>query len=386
MKKISQLPLRVLLSVCGLSVVSYGVICNEQESTLSLEIVVDENEEKEVVAVGTASVGNSAVTGKACVVISKKQLKKISKGDIVIASALQSSWYPSLSQIAGIITEKGDEESNALLLGKKFNIPVIVGASGALKKIIDDQIITLDPIAKNIYHVSYSETSYRGSDDIMQLHEDPDKLNLDKLINNNKKYKLHRELYNHDVIISHGLLPKQNVKQKTSKDAYISDFKQFKEYVFQMKFDLYKASWLPDAAFRLVAERRGCNSFATDCVEFARLLFKNSDRYIVDLMWDVANNLEDFDVIMEECNKNPGDLNKVAEVCHGVNVNSVTLPTGVDKQILITKPNQYIGIEKRFSNKNDQEKFKKERDTQTLKGLYIRFMVEIKKIHQSRSQ
>src|SRR5437016_2162493 len=64
----------------------------------------DDVNEYEIIVEGNASYGNKPVTGKACVVMNSKQLKKkkIGKGDIVITPAIHSTWYPELMSAGAI--------------------------------------------------------------------------------------------------------------------------------------------------------------------------------------------------------------------------------------------------------------------------------------------
>jgi len=110
-----------------------------------------ESNHKKIVGGSFGAGGN--VTGRAIVVTGHQQLSKISQGDIVVASTTHSSWNDALRLSGGIITEKGGSGSHAALLGQKLGIPVIVGATGATKKIIDGSLIALDCIQNTVYEV-----------------------------------------------------------------------------------------------------------------------------------------------------------------------------------------------------------------------------------------
>jgi phosphohistidine swiveling domain-containing protein len=121
-------------------------------SSLSIPSLMGmESDHKKIVG-GSFGVGGN-VTGRAIVVTGHKQLSKISQGDIVVASTTHSSWNDALKLSGGIITEKGGSGSHAALLGKKLGIPVIVGATGATKKIVDGSLIALDCIQSMVYEV-----------------------------------------------------------------------------------------------------------------------------------------------------------------------------------------------------------------------------------------
>ena len=114
-------------------------------------LVAMEPEQKKIVVVGGFGVGNSIVTGRTAIVTKHKQLGKVCNGDILIAPTINHTWDLGLILPAGIITEKGGSHNHALSLGEKLGIPVIVGATGATKKIDDGSFITLDYSQKAVY-------------------------------------------------------------------------------------------------------------------------------------------------------------------------------------------------------------------------------------------
>ena len=109
-----------------------------------------ESNYNKIVVVGDFGVGGS-VTGKACIIVERKQIDKVCKGNIVVAYTTHSSWDKALRSSSGIITETGGDSSHAVLLGKRLGIPVIVGATGATKKIVHGSLITLDCSKKAVY-------------------------------------------------------------------------------------------------------------------------------------------------------------------------------------------------------------------------------------------
>ena len=126
----------------------------EENVQSALDDPINEDQEN-ILVQGRSSFGSKSVTGRACIVTTRKQLNKVRSGDIVIAPAINSLWYAGLHVAGGIITEKTDGSGHAIALGKKLGIPVIAGATDATKQIVDGQTITCDPITRNIYHVAY---------------------------------------------------------------------------------------------------------------------------------------------------------------------------------------------------------------------------------------
>ncbi len=90
------------------------------------------------------SIGQQATSGKACVISSAKEIKKVKKGDIVVTKMTDPDWVPIMKRAAGIITESGGRTCHAAIVSRELGIPAIVGAQGALKKIKHGQMVTMD--------------------------------------------------------------------------------------------------------------------------------------------------------------------------------------------------------------------------------------------------
>src|SRR5438477_10359096 len=102
-KKTSKIAITLFLFVVSILTIDI------QPVSENMVLPQDDQNEYEIIVEGNASYGNKPVTGKACVVMNSKQLKKkrIGKGDIVIAPAIHSNWYPDLMSASAIIIEKG---------------------------------------------------------------------------------------------------------------------------------------------------------------------------------------------------------------------------------------------------------------------------------------
>ena len=55
------------------------------------------------------------------------------------------------SQASGIIAEEGGFTSSAAIIGINCGIPVVVGANGAMDKLEDGDVVTLDVEAGAVY-------------------------------------------------------------------------------------------------------------------------------------------------------------------------------------------------------------------------------------------
>jgi len=382
-KKMSQAwSLIIVLCVYGLSVASDVIYPENENVQLSREVVLEENEEKEIIVVGNASTGNASVTGKACVVTSKKQLKKVHKGDIVVAPAIHSSWYPVLGQAAGIITEKGDGSSHALLLGKKLGIPVVVGASGATKNIIDGQTITLDPITRNIYHVAYPDPKEVHFDVLTMPQKDDDYQSLhDKLENLGKPRPLKPATGAHDHFLysaeDKNKVTTNNIQEyktkRITKDVYSSHFERFKKFVLGEKSQFeWTKKWFGMKAVEAGARSIGkCDKLAVECISVGEEFFDSAEKYFVEVLRNNGQSayyIQYIDSLLEECSKKPGNLNYVAWASHRGLVEA-TAPEAKDikKEDLIEHPKKYKEIEHRVD--------KTEQHAHIAAGLFVRYWI-----------
>jgi pyruvate,water dikinase len=90
------------------------------------------------------SVGQAAAKGRARVIHSPREIEKVKKGDIIVTKMTDPDWVPVMKKAAGIITESGGRTCHAAIVSRELGIPAIVGAAGVLKKIKQDQKVTMD--------------------------------------------------------------------------------------------------------------------------------------------------------------------------------------------------------------------------------------------------
>jgi pyruvate kinase len=78
-------------------------------------------------------------------------LKRVSEGDILVTYATDKDLMPAVERAAAIITEEGGLTSHAAVVGVTLGKPVIVGAEGAVEKVEDGLLITVDPQRGLVY-------------------------------------------------------------------------------------------------------------------------------------------------------------------------------------------------------------------------------------------
>ncbi len=351
----------------------------EDQDTSAVYQELSNQEEQVIIATGSASYGTSEIIGKACVVTSRKQLRKVCKGDIVIAPAINSFWYSGLASVSAIITEKPD--NNAIAFGKKMNIPVIVGATGATKKIVDGQVIICDPVTNNIYHVADPRPS-RINFDMLTMPEKSDTHIITPESSSGPSTHLSRmTVETGTCVIKPGenknrLIVQSTKKQKlkpVTKDIYRSLFPRFKKFVLgemsQFKQARKYGMWLVEKGARYWDR---CDDFAVECICVGEELFSKPDNYVVAILQrngESDERIEDINEIMNECSTKPGDLNNVAYKAHKKLVES-TVAADVKKEDLIEHPREYRKLV-------DAHKIDKEKQEEIMaEGLFVRFWMK----------
>jgi phosphohistidine swiveling domain-containing protein len=377
MKKIKQV---MVFSCIFLALAMASQI--QQETLVSGE--VNDYSEYPVISEGSASYGSAAIIGKACVVTKSKQLDRICKGDIVVTSAIHSTWYPQLRDAAAIITEKGDGSSNAIALGKKLGIPVIVGASEIMKHIIDGHIIVCDPVTRNVYHVACPGPQETHFDTLYMPQKEQGFQTLhDKLGKSGTTRPARPSTGNHDhfapVIVDKNVMMSQDIQEykakRITKDVYLSHFNRFKKFVLgERKQFKWTRDWLGmgavEAGARTIAK---CDDFSVECICIGEPFYDSSDEHFMKVLNDVGQSeryIQYIDELIDECSKKPGDLNWVARVSHQEHIKSIEIPVDVKKENLIKYPKEYKKIENKV-NKIDRESL-------IAAGLFARYWVHEK--------
>ncbi len=98
----------------------------------------------DVVLRGTG-LGGRAATGRAVLVHSATEAQeRFRTGDILILDRSDDDLRPYMERAAAIVTEEPGQTCKAALIGLGLGIPVIVGATGAMQRLINGEIVTID--------------------------------------------------------------------------------------------------------------------------------------------------------------------------------------------------------------------------------------------------
>ncbi|NGX62880.1 MAG: Phosphoenolpyruvate synthase [Candidatus Anoxychlamydiales bacterium] len=89
------------------------------------------------------AIGEKAVSGKAQIIKSIKDINRFEEGSILVTKTTSPDWVPIMKKAKGIITDLGGRTSHAAIVSRELNVAAIVGTINATTKIKDGQEITL---------------------------------------------------------------------------------------------------------------------------------------------------------------------------------------------------------------------------------------------------
>lgn len=97
-------------------------------------------------------IGQCSVTGKVCIAHSIKDVKnKFQPGDILVVMGVDEETAVYAAKASAIIAEEGGLTSNAAIVGISVGIPVVIGVDGAVERLVDGSLVTVDGARGLIY-------------------------------------------------------------------------------------------------------------------------------------------------------------------------------------------------------------------------------------------
>ena len=108
------------------------------------------NIKKQILLTGDPASPGMAV-GPAKLLSSPKQISKILPGDVLVAEQTNPDFVPAMKKAVAIITERGGRTSHAAIVSRELGIPAVVGADNAMKKLKDNDIVTVNGSAGLVY-------------------------------------------------------------------------------------------------------------------------------------------------------------------------------------------------------------------------------------------
>jgi pyruvate,water dikinase len=83
-------------------------------------------------------------TGITRLILSETDIVNIKPGDVLVGITTYSSWTPVFPLLKGIVLDRGASLSHAAIVGREYNIPVVVQTGEATSQLKDGQGIKVD--------------------------------------------------------------------------------------------------------------------------------------------------------------------------------------------------------------------------------------------------
>lgn len=96
-----------------------------------------------VVVRGLAAAPGVAV-GRARVLRSVEEGRRLADGEILVAPMTNPDWVPTIRRAAGLVTDGGGMTCHAAIVSRELRVPAVVGARTATTALRDGELITLD--------------------------------------------------------------------------------------------------------------------------------------------------------------------------------------------------------------------------------------------------
>jgi pyruvate,water dikinase len=86
-------------------------------------------------------------TGRACVINCECELSRVAPGDVLVTRVAGPALSHILTQVAGVVTERGGSTSHMASLARERGIPMVLGVLNATERIPDGSTVAVDGVA-----------------------------------------------------------------------------------------------------------------------------------------------------------------------------------------------------------------------------------------------
>ena len=95
--------------------------------------------------VNAVGIGEKKASGPLCICRSTDEVaEKFQPGDVLVVPYTTNKLLPYIRQAAAVITEEASVECHTATIGLALDKPVIVGAAGAVQRLTDGTMVTVD--------------------------------------------------------------------------------------------------------------------------------------------------------------------------------------------------------------------------------------------------
>jgi rifampicin phosphotransferase len=108
-------------------------------------------DEKEATVLEGIAVSGGRVRGVARIVLDPREAARLHAGEILVTQATDPGWTPVFPLVSGLVLEIGGQLSHGAIVAREYGIPAVLNVQGALRRIRDGQVITVDGDAGKVF-------------------------------------------------------------------------------------------------------------------------------------------------------------------------------------------------------------------------------------------
>jgi len=101
-------------------------------------------EEKEVMVLEGVAASGGRARGVARIVRDPREAARLHAGEILVTQATDPGWTPLFPLVSGLVLEIGGQLSHGAIVAREYGIPAVLNVQGAMRRIRDGQVITVD--------------------------------------------------------------------------------------------------------------------------------------------------------------------------------------------------------------------------------------------------
>lgn len=101
-------------------------------------------EETETMILEGIAVSGGRARGVARIVLDPREAARLHAGEILVTQATDPGWTPVFPLVSGLVLEIGGQLSHGAIVAREYGIPAVLNVQGALRRIRDGQVITVD--------------------------------------------------------------------------------------------------------------------------------------------------------------------------------------------------------------------------------------------------
>lgn len=130
-----------------LILITAGVPVGERGTTNVMKVQMIGSKLLQAQGIGESTVVAHAVVAKNA----EEAIKKAKDGMVLVVPTTDKDYMPAIEKASALIVEDGGLTSHAAVVGIAQDIPVVVGANGAISTVVDGELVTVDPRRGIVY-------------------------------------------------------------------------------------------------------------------------------------------------------------------------------------------------------------------------------------------